>query len=71
MDIQDIANHSAFIYKPPQEIHDKQISKYGFNNDCQKIGTNFFFGFLDWLYIKNTLGNSLETDQMLTINLAM
>ena len=25
MDIQNISNHSPFIYKPTQEIHDKQV----------------------------------------------
>ena len=27
MDIQNISNHSPFIYKPKQEIHDKQVTK--------------------------------------------
>ena len=31
MDIQIISNHSPFIYKPTQEIHDKQVPKYDFN----------------------------------------
>ena len=31
MDIQNISNHSPFIYKPTQEIHDKQVPKYDFN----------------------------------------
>ena len=31
MDIQNISNHSPFIYKPTQETHDKQVPKYGFN----------------------------------------
>ena len=31
MDIQNISNHSPFIYKPTQEIHDKQLPKYNFN----------------------------------------
>ena len=59
MDIQSISKRSPLIYEPRQEIHDKQVPKY------------FFCGFLEWLYIKNTLRNSLETDQMLTTNLAM
>ena len=25
------SNHSPFIYKPTQEIHDKQVPKYDFN----------------------------------------
>ena len=31
MDIKIISNHSPFIYKPTQEIHDKQVPKYYFN----------------------------------------
>ena len=31
MDIQNISNHSSFIYKPTQEIDDKQVPKYDFN----------------------------------------
>ena len=31
MDIQNISYHSPFIYKPTQEIHDKQVPKYDFN----------------------------------------
>ena len=34
MDIQNISNFSPFIYKPTQEIHDKPVPKYDFNNDC-------------------------------------
>ena len=30
MDIQNISNHFPFIYKPTQEIHDKQVPKYDF-----------------------------------------
>ena len=30
MDIQNISNHSPFIYKPTQEIHGKQVPKYDF-----------------------------------------
>ena len=29
-----------------QEIHDKQLPKYNFN-----IQTNFFYAFLEWLYM--------------------
>ena len=48
MDIQNISSRSPFIYKPTQEIHDKQEPKYHFNNDYYyKIRTNFFYGFLD------------------------
>ena len=28
MDIQNISNHSPFIYKPTQEIHEKEVPKY-------------------------------------------
>ena len=28
MDIQNISDHSPFIYKPTQEIHDKQVPEY-------------------------------------------
>ena len=28
MDIQNISNHSPFIYKPTQEVYDKQVPKY-------------------------------------------
>ena len=31
MDIQNISNHSPFIYKPTQETDDKQVPKYDFN----------------------------------------
>ena len=31
MDIQNIANHSSFIYKPTQEIDHKHVQKYDFN----------------------------------------
>ena len=31
MDIQNISNHSSFIYKPTQEIDDKQVPKSDFN----------------------------------------
>ena len=31
MDIQNISDHSPFIYKPTQEIHDKQVPKDDFN----------------------------------------
>ena len=31
MDTQNISNRSSFIYKPTQEIHDKQVPKYDFN----------------------------------------
>ena len=32
MDIQNISNHYySFIYKPTQEINDKQVPKYDFN----------------------------------------
>ena len=31
MDIQNISNHSPFIYKPTPEIDDKQVPKYDFN----------------------------------------
>ena len=31
MDIRNISYHSPFIYKPTQEIHDKQVPKYDFN----------------------------------------
>ena len=31
MDIQNIANHSSFIYKPIHETDDKQVHKYAFN----------------------------------------
>ena len=31
MDIQNISNHSPFIYKPTQEIHEEQLPKYDFN----------------------------------------
>ena len=30
MDIQSISNNSSFIYKPTQEIHDKQVPEYDF-----------------------------------------
>ena len=30
MDIQNISNHSPFICKPTQEIHDKDIKEYNF-----------------------------------------
>ena len=30
MDIQNISNHSPFICKPTQEIHDKQVTEYDF-----------------------------------------
>ena len=28
---QSFSNHSPFIYKPTQEIHDKQVPKYDFH----------------------------------------
>ena len=31
MDIQNISNHSPFVYKLTEEIHDKQVPKYDFN----------------------------------------
>ena len=31
MDIRNISNNSPFIYKPTQEIHDKQVPKHDFN----------------------------------------
>ena len=31
VDIQNISNHFSFIYKPTQEIDDKQVQKYDFN----------------------------------------
>ena len=31
MDIQNISNHSSFIYKPTQEIRENQVPKYHFN----------------------------------------
>ena len=31
MDIQNISTHPPFMYKPPQEIHDKQVPEYDFN----------------------------------------
>ena len=31
MDIQSISNQSPFIYKPTQEIHDKQVTNYDFD----------------------------------------
>ena len=30
MDIQNISNYSPFIYKPSQEIHDKQVKSVHF-----------------------------------------
>ena len=31
VDIQSISNHSPFIYKPTQKIHDKQVLNDDFN----------------------------------------
>ena len=31
MNIRNISNHSAFIYKPTQEMYDKQVPKYNFD----------------------------------------
>ena len=31
MDIQNISHHSSSIYKPTQEIDDKEVTKYDFN----------------------------------------
>ena len=31
MDIRNISNKSPFIYKPTQEIRDKQVPKHDFN----------------------------------------
>ena len=31
MDIRNISYHSPFIFKPTQEIHDKQVPKHNFN----------------------------------------
>ena len=31
MDIQNIWNHSPFICKPTQEVHDKQVPKHDLN----------------------------------------
>ena len=31
MDIRNMSNHSSFIYKPTQEIEDKELQKYDFN----------------------------------------
>ena len=31
VDVQNISNRSSFIYKPTQEIHDKQVLNYDFN----------------------------------------
>ena len=49
MDMQNISNHSSFIYKPTQEIHDKQVQKYDLNE--QKKAKKFkptFSNKVDW-----------------------
>ena len=57
--LSQIILHSS-INQHKQFMTNKYQNTTLINNNCQKIQT-----------IKNTLGNSLETDRMLTINLAM
>ena len=67
MDIQNISNHSPFIFKPTQEIHDKQITEYNFYVIVNAKILWFSKLVIDQEYPRD----SLKTDQMLTINLAM
>ena len=42
MDIQNISNHSPFIYKPTQKIRDKQVPKY---DNAKKFKPTFSLDF--------------------------
>ena len=47
MDIRNILNHSPFICKPTQEIHDKQVTEYDFDSQSFLVGD--FYGYSKYL----------------------